>query len=179
VLCGGGFRGCAPSAPSALLRRGRAADPPHKGPSLGLEARLSVGFMFYRISMGRRHVSLFLVLFWSAAVGDNSQFGVFNSLLGRREFPACAARELARKGLICCTVFAGFVEKIDGIPGSTGKTGNLSPPGGTGRGQGAALLAGDTLPGAGPNAGARATCTYATGKLVHYCAMSVMESGSF
>jgi len=47
----------------------------------------------------------FWFCFWSAAVGDNSQFGVFNSLLGRREFPACAARELAREGLICFTVF--------------------------------------------------------------------------
>jgi hypothetical protein len=48
----------------------------------------------------------FWFCFWSAAVGDNSQFGVFNSLLSRREFPACAARELAREGLICLTVFA-------------------------------------------------------------------------
>ena len=126
--------------PSTLLRRGRAADPPHKGPSLGLRSRLSVGFMFYRISTGRR----------CAAVGDNSLFRVFNSLRSRHKFPACAARELARKGLIYCTVFAGFVEKIDGIPGSQGKTGNLSPRGGTGRGRGAALLAGDRLGGTGP-----------------------------
>ena len=70
----------------------------------------------------------FWFCFWSAAVGDNSQFGVFNSLLGRRKFPACAARELAREGLICFTVFVarrGVCEENRRNSRSTGKTGNL------------------------------------------------------
>jgi hypothetical protein len=56
-----------------------------------------------------------------------SLVGRFISLPGRQKFPECAARELARKGLICFTVFGRFSEKIAEIRGSQGKTGNLSP----------------------------------------------------
>jgi hypothetical protein len=59
----------------------------------------------------------------------SSLVGRFISLPGRQKFPACCARELAHKGLICFTVFGRFAEKIDEIRSAQGKTGNLSPPG--------------------------------------------------
>jgi hypothetical protein len=84
---------------------------------------------------------LLLILFWCSAVvrrcggpkilADNSWFGEFNSLLGRREFPFAVLREFARKGLIYLAVFAArrrVLGKIDEIPGLSGKTGNFASP---------------------------------------------------
>jgi hypothetical protein len=92
----------------ALLRRGRAPDPPHKRPSLELGSLVSVGFVFHRISTGRG-MCLLLVLSWRSVVagdirGDNSRFGELNSRLGRYQFPFSLLRELVRKGLIRLTV---------------------------------------------------------------------------
>jgi hypothetical protein len=103
---------------------------------------------------------------------DNSLLGVFISLVGRQKFPACGAREFARQGLDLLLLFSrpdgGFQAKIDKIPGWQGKR-EFGPARETGRGQGTARLAGDRLPGTGPNAGARAICSDAIGKLVHSC----------
>ena len=66
--------------------------------------------MFYRISTG-----------WGLCQRISPCWAGANSLF-------VLLRELARKVRICLTVFrgqTGFAEKIDGIPGSTGKTGNL------------------------------------------------------
>src|SRR5713101_7939175 len=54
----------------------------------------------------------FLILFWRPAMlamrrpGYNSRFDVFNSRLGRREFPVRTAREFAGKGLICFAILS-------------------------------------------------------------------------
>jgi hypothetical protein len=72
---------------------------------------------------------LFLIFLLCSAVGDNFRFGVFNSRLGRFEFPVSQLRELARKVLICLSNFSvkqKVCGEIDEIPGSTGKTGNWS-----------------------------------------------------
>jgi hypothetical protein len=79
-------------------------------------------------------MGLFLVLFWSARVvgkafPDNSRFGEFNSRLGPKKFPFGRLRGYAGKDLIWLTVFAAKTAKIGEIPGFTGKTGNLAPPG--------------------------------------------------
>src|SRR6266851_4122625 len=93
-------------------------------------------------------MGLLLILYWCAAVvgrggppsilGVNSRFGKFNSRLGRREFPVSAATGICRQGLDLPDGFCGQTAdkwgKSTKFPVSTGKTANLAPSGGTGRG---------------------------------------------
>ena len=76
---------------------------------------------------------LFLVLSWSAAVGDDALLRVFifpggpiyfPCLAGRNSLPVALGNWLAR-ALICFTLFGRLAEKIDEIRGAQGKTGNL------------------------------------------------------
>ena len=80
-----------------------AAGRPQKRPTFAVRL-----FLFYRISTGRRGVSLsnsLLVLGRRGPMrgpnilGDNSRFGDFNSRLGRREFPVRAATGICCQGL--------------------------------------------------------------------------------
>ena len=100
--------------PRSRFLRACTADPPHKRPTFAVDSLVSWIYVL-SISTGRRDVSLsssLLVLRHRVGcggrkiVGDNSQFGVFNSWLGRREFPVRSATGIHWQRLDLPDVFA-------------------------------------------------------------------------
>lgn len=128
--------------PAAQLPRPRrrAAAAPHKGPSFAVGSPPSIGSMSYLHF--RRGGAMFLVLTlfrWCAVLGEcrcpnifpfNSRLGEFNSRLGGLISRFGLLREIAGNGLIQLTISrpnGGFRGKSTIFPGSTGKTGKVTP----------------------------------------------------